>query len=178
MTFLSFFFLMIRRPPRSTRTDTLFPYTTLFRSFPRGCRRRSPAPAGRARHDRPATDRRRPGPPAPPQSRRRAHRGDRGSRPQSDGWTRPRVALIAPRAFLPSTRRALAALPGLVLMRRSGRFSASSIRSDRRARASARFASWEIGRAPCRERVCQYVYFSVVAGSFKKKQHKSYLSLL
>src|SRR3546814_18646737 len=30
--FLLFFFLMIRRPPRSTRTDTLFPYTTLFRS--------------------------------------------------------------------------------------------------------------------------------------------------
>src|SRR3546814_19750845 len=29
-----FFFLMIRRPPRSTRTDTLFPYTTLFRSIP------------------------------------------------------------------------------------------------------------------------------------------------
>src|SRR3546814_17065071 len=26
------FFLIIRRPPRSTRTDTLFPYTTLFRS--------------------------------------------------------------------------------------------------------------------------------------------------
>src|SRR3546814_1091663 len=33
---------MIRRPPRSTRTDTLFPYTTLFRS-PRG----QPAPAPR-----------------------------------------------------------------------------------------------------------------------------------
>src|SRR3546814_16219795 len=32
-----FFFLRIRRPPRSTRTDTLFPYTTLFRSR---CRRR------------------------------------------------------------------------------------------------------------------------------------------
>src|SRR3546814_19383751 len=30
--FYLFFFLMIRRPPRSTRTDTLFPYTTLFRS--------------------------------------------------------------------------------------------------------------------------------------------------
>src|SRR3546814_9803865 len=29
---LYLFFLMIRRPPRSTRTDTLFPYTTLFRS--------------------------------------------------------------------------------------------------------------------------------------------------
>src|SRR3546814_12448975 len=30
--FLFFFLLMIRRPPRSTRTDTLLPYTTLFRS--------------------------------------------------------------------------------------------------------------------------------------------------
>src|SRR3546814_1291357 len=30
--FLVFFFLMTRRPPRFTRTDTLFPYTTLFRS--------------------------------------------------------------------------------------------------------------------------------------------------
>src|SRR3546814_766346 len=34
--YLLFFFLMIRQPPRSTRTDTLFPYTTLFRS---GCLR-------------------------------------------------------------------------------------------------------------------------------------------
>src|SRR3546814_11280715 len=31
---LVFFFLRIRRPPRSTRTDTPFPYTTLFRSQP------------------------------------------------------------------------------------------------------------------------------------------------
>src|SRR3546814_10343531 len=29
-----FFFLIVRRPPKSTRTDTLFPYTTLFRSRP------------------------------------------------------------------------------------------------------------------------------------------------
>src|SRR3546814_1742860 len=55
-TFLCFFFfLMIRRPPRSTRTDTLFPYTTLFRSpvrrdrganriQARGHHRRRPAP--------------------------------------------------------------------------------------------------------------------------------------
>src|SRR3546814_18732411 len=42
-----FFFLMIRRPPRSTRTDTLFPYTTLFRS----CQLRSPA-ARRSQEDR------------------------------------------------------------------------------------------------------------------------------
>src|SRR3546814_1411454 len=35
MIILDVFFLMIRRPPRSTRTDTLFPYTTLFRSLRR-----------------------------------------------------------------------------------------------------------------------------------------------
>src|SRR3546814_4973239 len=34
MTIRHIFFLLIRRPPRSTRTDTLFPYTTLFRSVP------------------------------------------------------------------------------------------------------------------------------------------------
>src|SRR3546814_1726416 len=33
------FFLLLRRPPRSTRTDTLFPYTTLFRSSELGRRR-------------------------------------------------------------------------------------------------------------------------------------------
>src|SRR3546814_14679737 len=38
-----FFFVMIRRPPRSTRTDTLFPYTTLFRSPA------APAPGPRGR---------------------------------------------------------------------------------------------------------------------------------
>src|SRR3546814_18942352 len=43
----SFFFLMIRRPPRSTRTDTLFPYTTLFRS-----QRGADPRAGGARVDR------------------------------------------------------------------------------------------------------------------------------
>src|SRR3546814_13710839 len=50
----SFFFLMIRRPPRSTRTDTLFPYTTLFRSRPHlgGSRQRGGGPAGRVPRDR------------------------------------------------------------------------------------------------------------------------------
>src|SRR3546814_10465769 len=38
---------MIRRPPRSTRTDPLFPYTTLFRSYGRLARWRR----DRARHD-------------------------------------------------------------------------------------------------------------------------------
>src|SRR3546814_15543873 len=45
-----FFFLMIRRPPRSTRTDTLFPYTTLFRSLALMRRQRLLQPLDRAEH--------------------------------------------------------------------------------------------------------------------------------
>src|SRR3546814_18858423 len=55
-----FFFLMIRRPPRSTRTDTLFPYTTLFRSTGPAARR-----AARGRVLRPRRD----FPPAPGRQR-------------------------------------------------------------------------------------------------------------
>src|SRR3546814_14036895 len=53
------FVVMIRRPPRSTRTDTLFPYTTLFRSLPDpGGRPTTPRP----RHPpRPPSPRSRPG---------------------------------------------------------------------------------------------------------------------
>src|SRR3546814_19318687 len=50
---LWFFFLMIRRPPRSTRTDTLFPYTTLFRScrpLSRGADRAGALPFGFGRN--------------------------------------------------------------------------------------------------------------------------------
>src|SRR3546814_11797557 len=56
MVFLVFallFFLMIRRPPRSTRTYTLFPYTTLFRS---ACRRASPLQLVRCDLLQPADD--------------------------------------------------------------------------------------------------------------------------
>src|SRR3546814_5226138 len=57
------FFLMIRRPPRSTRTDTLFPYTTLFRS------QRWPRPgSGRATHHFALTS-----PPRTPVERGAAH---------------------------------------------------------------------------------------------------------
>src|SRR3546814_15581775 len=45
MIYCVLFFLMIRRPPRSTRTYTLFPYTTLFRSG----RRHAPNPEIEAR---------------------------------------------------------------------------------------------------------------------------------
>src|SRR3546814_3280218 len=47
-----FFFLMIRRPPRSTRTDSLLPYTTLVRSAPRRLPHRQPRRGVRAVRDR------------------------------------------------------------------------------------------------------------------------------
>src|SRR3546814_10053265 len=50
--YLFIFFLMIRRPPRSTRTDTLFPYTTLFRSQ----RCRFDDPGGKAKNPAAAGD--------------------------------------------------------------------------------------------------------------------------
>src|SRR3546814_8948828 len=52
---------MIRQPPRSTRTDTLFPYTTLFRS-PRPIRRNASPPSrhGRAKSAAPAAGRKYP----------------------------------------------------------------------------------------------------------------------
>src|SRR3546814_10088880 len=52
-----FFFLMIRRPPRSTRTDTLFPYTTLFRSLRGRLRWRKPCPAPQRQQPRPSRPR-------------------------------------------------------------------------------------------------------------------------
>src|SRR3546814_11093194 len=48
----SFFFLILRRPPRSTRTDTLFPYTTLFRSHPQAGRTTHPPHSGKGNHGR------------------------------------------------------------------------------------------------------------------------------
>src|SRR3546814_640302 len=74
--FLFFFFLMIRRPPRSTRTDTLFPYTTLFRS------RNGRAPRGR--HIRPPPRDRRPR----RHLRHEGRRGPRGQRPSLRGRCR------------------------------------------------------------------------------------------
>src|SRR3546814_8555780 len=69
------FLLMIRRPPRSTRTDTLFPYTTLFRSRDADhSRRRHRARSGAARRcDHAGTE-----PPPPDQGSRRAPHRPRG----------------------------------------------------------------------------------------------------
>src|SRR3546814_2745384 len=76
-----FFFLMIRRPPRSTRTDTLFPYTTLFRSADP----RTRIPTTRRPNDRrrclPARPLRSRTPPSPDRDDRRAPRPDARPRP-------------------------------------------------------------------------------------------------
>src|SRR3546814_17726625 len=85
------YLLMIRQPPRSTRTDTLFPYTTLFRSphlvsCGHNCNAGLQTPAGKKRPEDAMTDARIAGaakPPfialdlATPRIRRRAH-GDGG----------------------------------------------------------------------------------------------------
>src|SRR3546814_7414642 len=90
-----FFLLMIRRPPRSTRTDTLFPYTPLFRS-PDGAERPAADAArrrvGRARHPggrHAAGHRRRPAHDGPAGAAdRRRHRLDAaGHRPRSEEHT-------------------------------------------------------------------------------------------
>src|SRR3546814_12404364 len=91
---------MIRRPPRSTRTDTLFPYTTLFRSSPgklgailigrASCSRREPPVKRRSmpralRAIRPPPVSRRPGPrirkPPKASARKTSRRGKRASPP-------------------------------------------------------------------------------------------------
>src|SRR3546814_2812112 len=71
---------MIRRPPRSTRTDTLFPYTTLFRSDREDDghhrhRRRSGTTGGSARTGQPG-DHRGPGDPQPRRQQPGDHRTD------------------------------------------------------------------------------------------------------
>src|SRR3546814_15703903 len=66
------FFLMVRRPPRSTRTDTLFPYTTLFRS---AALPGIGTPEGQGRVDYRGGQRHRPGGGGAVCARRRGYRG-------------------------------------------------------------------------------------------------------
>src|SRR3546814_8279723 len=61
MQSVCFLFLRIRRPPRSTRTDTRFPYTTLFRSGPGS----APVERGPTRSMPPSSTHTTPPPPAP-----------------------------------------------------------------------------------------------------------------
>src|SRR3546814_11557920 len=109
---------MIRRPPRSTRTDTLFPYTTLFRSVQAGREARGQHPAaaeidvdqhaGIAIH------------------LAMAHHHGAGHRLED-----PEPVIIA--VFRPEGGTGMLVVDDVEIARR------------------------EIGRASCRERVCQYV---------------------
>src|SRR3546814_13523692 len=110
---------MIRRPPISTRTDTLFPYTTLFRSRAQDGRRL-------ARLQR---------------RRLRALRAVEGNA-RREGPELPRL----------TWRPGLWLLPAQ--MRRTQRALACRLGEGPAAVAPALV---EIGRASCRERVCQYV---------------------
>src|SRR3546814_14714330 len=110
---------MIRRPPRSTRTDTLFPYTTLFRSavVAHAVRRREVPAAGETiQHVADVAD----------QGARQRRRGD------------------------PALGR-LHLQPAVPVLRQQGQETVVAVLAD------APVLSAEIGRASCRERVCQYV---------------------
>src|SRR3546814_14877247 len=127
---------MIRRPPRSTRTDTLFPYTTLFRS---GCR-----------HDRrgaqrvdiaPATAHERPDFPMRAEPRLLAVRADRNHAARRRDLARLARRIIVDIVAFGGDHAAL------VVRSEFGR--RDMLRQDR-------MLPDELGRASCRERVCQY----------------------
>src|SRR3546814_18466228 len=120
---------MIRRPPRFTRTDTLFPYTTLFRSI---CR------SGAVIHHRAL-----PSPGSPVES---AGHTDRPDRPVN---FRERVMAKELQHFI----------GGKKVAGTSGRFLDVFNPTTGEVSAKAPLASKaeEIGSASCRERVCQYV---------------------
>src|SRR3546814_17484463 len=127
---------MIRRPPRSTRTDTLFPYTTLFRSW--SALIYSP---GRSR----------------PEDGNECH----SLASRNDGRKRWRCTVDMERVPLCSLRSASARspLPAMSLAfgagGRSRRGSTSSSASAMLREQDERDGG-HIGRASCRERVCQY----------------------
>src|SRR3546814_15273539 len=126
---------MVRRPPRSTRTYTLFPYTTLFRSGPGFFREI----AG--------------------QDHRMALVRDRRHRIDEAALAFSRVAVVL-------RSRDMDDPPCAGGQQRLGHRPGAAIIVDRAIGPVER----QIGRASCRERVCQSVYISLVAGSLKKKK--------
>src|SRR3546814_19729710 len=111
---------MIRRPPRSTPTDTLFPYTTLCRSY------------------------------------------------LERDWP-----FHFPLRIHPSRNRdGSCHSTGIQRLGALQNFSQSKIAIQTNAMATANKPMDEIGRASCRESVCQYVYITVVAVSLKKKYER------
>src|SRR3546814_14608913 len=140
---------MIRLPSRSTRTDTLFPYTTLFRSPARAAHlvERAHQEAGHRNAGRPLDQR---------TQARRQHRPPH-NRPRGQG-----------QELTPSPAPAQN-------IRRSVRPFSPTFTLKKLPRTS--LLSRKIGRESCRERVCQYVKISVVAVSLKKKRHTKYASI-
>src|SRR3546814_14135376 len=122
---------MIRRPPKSTRTDTLFPYTTLFRS---------PAPAGRGRDRDPGVSAG-PLPCDPPPAPEVLLPALRGDHPGRHAGPADRAGPAWPRAAGPcaggQVRRPPAALPPVVDLCPRGR-PAGTIAAGRLGRALAR----------------------------------------
>src|SRR3546814_13956806 len=135
---VSFFFLMIRRPPRSTRTDTLFPYTTLFRSHQEES----------AQPDREAEL---------PQvrSRRAQARRVQGSQDQVIRAQRVILSPARPGAGFEQSRER----PYRATRLRYASWPTSALTSS-----TKRISEIEIGRAAGRERGGQYGKMSVVAG--------------
>src|SRR3546814_6340132 len=134
---------MIRRPPKSTRTDTLFPYTTLFRSADaprRGAAAAAPARRyllwrqGRAREGARGADRRRGSLRRAPRPRYRRATRRRLDRNAGDR-TAARLRDLRPRQIAGGARRGRTACPALHAARRRAR------RKDRRLRLSARRAA-------------------------------------
>src|SRR3546814_12387509 len=141
---------MIRRPPRSTRTDTLFPYTTLFRSLDRPDRREDERPAFRQRPDVFEDRERLPG---ERHLVRLAHLHARGR--------------DAPNRLVEIELRAHG--PAYFAGTDAGKRKELKRRGDGRP-AGVRVDIGELGRASCRESVCQDVWISWVAVSLKKNK--------
>src|SRR3546814_15740273 len=134
---------MIRRPPRSTRTDTLFPYTTLFRSAgagPRARRRRGDAGDRRGSRDG-----------APDAGGRRVRRQSGASGGRTGGVAR-RPAHAAGAARLLAARGSAPRSLSLGRSRADGgqtrrqQRAPRLARQERRARQSRQSARKEIGR--------------------------------
>src|SRR3546814_7239685 len=179
---------MIRRPPRSTRTDTLFPYTTLFRSpdiaglvlaasYFRNYRFRH-RDRGLAEHHE-ADDSAGPvhRPPAlvigvdagEQVTREKRRRDDAGC------FAGPAAQLLVLRQIdleilVSQVLGGQQFLVRLGIDGKPGRHDASSRSAGRAIATCSRRGVTKIGRAACRARVCQYVSISVVAGSLKKKK--------
>src|SRR3546814_21169246 len=131
---------MIRRPPRSTRTDTLFPYTTLFRS-----------PYGEIEAAR-----------ACGMSRLQTYR-----RVILPSAFRRALPAYSNEVIFMLHGSALASVITIIDLTGAGRIVASRYYNPFEAFIAA---GVQIGRAACRERVCLYVKLAVVAVSLQKKK--------